>query len=258
MWLLLSLITVCLTCSAQDAATLLKRSNEASRANGEKAAQYTYIEETSHYQIDDKSGARKLDSIDTFEVMTLEGDSYKKLIAHGAKPLSAKESSHEEKKFKQTAAQRRKSHNGLLHHSYTFGWSEEEELALRDCTLSEQLEIRGHRTQSVECVPKSNYTPKNKHERDVMNFKTKTFIDLEEIQPVRLVMTVVGNETPVKPGTVFTLDFEKINGDAWLPYSSESDFRVQFAKLIKDAGHDESRDSNYRKFEAKSSILDTH
>jgi hypothetical protein len=258
MRVLLLTIAVGLGCSGQDAVSLLKKSSEASRANTEKAAQYTYTEETSHFEYDKKSGARKLESTDTFEVMTLEGDSYKKLIAHGGKPLSAKEAATEEKKFKQTAAERRKSHNGLLHQSFSFGWSEEEELALRDCTLSEQLEIRGHRTQAVECVPKSSYTPKNKHERDVMNFKTRTFIDLEEIHPVRLVMTVIGNETPLKPGTVFTVDFEKINGDAWLPFSSEADFRVQFAKLIKLGGHDESRDSNYRKFEAKSSIVDSH
>jgi hypothetical protein len=52
-----------------------------------------------------------------------------------------------------------------------------------------------------------------------------------------------------------TQDYEKIDGDVWLPFTWESDFRLEFAKLIKDAGHDESRCSHYRKLDAKSSII---
>jgi hypothetical protein len=257
---ILLLIAVCLDCSGQDAAALLKRSDEASQVNEKKAAQYTYIEETSHFKIDDKTGGKKLESTETFDVMTLEGDSYKKLIARNGKPLSAKEAANEEKKFKQTAAERRRNQNrnGLFHHSFTFGVSKDDQLKFFDCSLAEQLEIRGHRTQAVECIPKSSYTPKNKHEKDAMNFKTKTFIDLEEGIPVRFVFTVIGSETPLKLGSNFSIDFEKINDDAWLPSSGVFDVHVQFSKLMKDSSYDESRDSNYRKFEANSTVVDAH
>jgi hypothetical protein len=118
------LVALSAGCAAQDALALLKRSGEAQRANAEKAAQYTYIEETSHFEYD-KSGARKLTSTETHEVLTLEGESYKKLTARNGKPLSVREAANEEKKLKQTAAERRKNRNGLFHHSFSFGWSEE-------------------------------------------------------------------------------------------------------------------------------------
>ncbi len=239
---------------AQDAAAWLARMQEAEKANPERATLYTYTELTSHFELD-KNGQKKFNASETNEVMTLEGEPYRKLVARNEQPLSAKEAAKEDKKLAQTAAERKKKHNGVFSKTYSYGWGQDELKRLFDCTLAEAVEIRGHMTQAVECVPKANYTPANKHERETMNFKQKFWIDRADGFPVRTSVVVVGNDIAVKPGTVITEESKKISGDAWLAVSRDSTFKLQIDKMVNISGYDEMRGSNFKKFDAKSSIV---
>ncbi len=241
---------------AQDAAAWLARMQKAQKANAERASLYTYTELTSHFEFD-KNGEKKFKASETNEVMTLEGEPYHKLVARNEQPLSVKEAAKEDKKLAETAAERKKKHNGIFTKTYHYGWGEDELKRLFDCTLAEAVEIRGHMTQAVECVPKVNYTPANKHERETMNFKQKFWIDRVDRFPVRTSLVVVGNDIAMKPGTVIIEETDKINGDAWLAVSNDSTFKMRIDKMVTLSGYDEVRCSNFKKFDAKSSIVET-
>src|SRR5579863_5708936 len=104
---ILALSTILLPLRAQDVDAILKRNREADKQNEERAKQYTYVEETDNFEYD-KHGQRKKTGSVTNDVIFVEGEQYKRLVARDGKPLPPKEEAKEEKKLQQTAEERRK------------------------------------------------------------------------------------------------------------------------------------------------------
>jgi len=62
----------------------------------------TYLEEDTHFSYD-KAGQSKQTGSETYEVIMLEGDTYKKLVARNEQPLSPAGKAKEEKKLQEEA-----------------------------------------------------------------------------------------------------------------------------------------------------------
>ena len=58
----------------------------------------------------------------------------------------------------------------------------------------------------------------------------------------------------MQPGSTITWEFDKINQDAWLVVSGTIEARLQFAKIVKPRVRTEYRNSDFRKFDVKSTI----
>jgi hypothetical protein len=82
--------------SAQNADEILHRYLEAMKANGPRAAQYTWVEDDTHFSYD-KTGVARQTSSETWEVILVEGENYKKLVARNGQPLSARSGKGREK-----------------------------------------------------------------------------------------------------------------------------------------------------------------
>ncbi len=134
-----------------DAAAWLARMQEAEKANPERATLYTYTELTSHFELE--RTAREFNARKN-AVMTLEGEPYRKLVARNEQPLSAKEAAKEDKKLAQTAAERKKKHNGVFSKTYSYGWGQDEPKRLFDGTLAEAVEIPGTRPRRWNVSPR--------------------------------------------------------------------------------------------------------
>src|SRR5258708_4935779 len=87
-------------CGQNSVDDILRRNREADKQNGERAARYTYTEETQNFEYDKHGQAKKTDS-QTHDVIFVEGESYKRLVARDGKPLNPKEEAKEEKKLHQ-------------------------------------------------------------------------------------------------------------------------------------------------------------
>jgi hypothetical protein len=244
--------------AAEDSASILKQYDEAQKRNGERANRYTYVEDVDYFKYDKNGQARK-DRSETNDVIFVEGESYKRLIARNGKPLDPREAAKEEKKMNQTAEQRRKERRSGSHeHTETLG--SDDLRTLCDNRLVGEEELHGRKAWVIEYTPKKDHVPANQHEKDVFTTRTKVWIDQAENVELKSLMTVVGEGSIMKPGTTITMEFAKINDDAWLPASFIFDVRLQIPKLLKlttglkDAVRQETRYSNFRKFDVESTI----
>jgi hypothetical protein len=238
---------------AEDPNEIIKRFIEVETKNWERASQYTYVQRADFFDFD-KNGQPKKDRSETHEIVFVEGGSYKKLIARNDRPLDAKEQSKEDKKLQQIAEERRKQRrSGLFHKEVSLG-SSSDLLTLFDNRLVGEEEIRGHKAWIIASKPKDGHAAANAHEKEVLSFQRKLWINQADCQLLRSEYTVIGQHVNFTPGTTLTWDFEKINDDAWLTISGVIDGHLQFAKFIKPAVRTEYRNSKFQKFDVQSTI----
>lgn len=243
-----------LSLHAQDVDAILQRNREADKHNDERAKQYTYVEETDNFEYDKHGQAKKTGSV-TNDVIFVEGASYKRLVARDGKPLPPKEEAKEEKKLQQTAEERRKARRkGLLNFSRSFSVSGDDLLKFCDHRLVGEEEIHGRQAWVIEFTPQKGRVPANQHEKDVLSFQTKVWVDEEEGVTAKLMLLVIGDGTFMKPGSSMTIEIAKINDDAWLPVFTVFDARIQIALVIRDSLRSEARNSNFKKFDVQSTI----
>jgi hypothetical protein len=238
---------------ANDANEIVKRMIEADKKNWDVGKQYTFVEQADHFSLE-KNGSWKKFNSETIEVMFVEGAQYKRLIARNDKPLDAKEEAREKKKLQQTAEERRKANRSTLTHKVVNLGSYDDLLTLFDNSVLSEEEIRGRKAWVILSKPKDGRVPANDHEKEVLSFEKKLWIDEEENQIVRSLSTVVGKHITFMPGSTILFDFEKVNGEAWLETSGVLDGHLQFAKMIKPAVRTEYKYTKFQKFDVKSTI----
>jgi hypothetical protein len=243
-----------LSLRAQDVDAILQRNREASKQNEERAKQYTYVEETDNFEYD-KHGERKKTGSETHDVIFVEGETYKQLVARDGKPLPPKEEAKEEKKLQQTAEERRKARRkGLFNFSRSFGVSSEDLDKLCDRRLVGEEEVRGRKAWVIEFTPRKDHVPANRHEKDLYSFQVKAWVDEEEGVTSKFLLLSVADGSFMKPGSSLMFESAKINDDAWLPVLTIFDARIQIALVIRDSVRSESQNSDFKKFDVKSTI----
>jgi hypothetical protein len=237
----------------QDTGEILKRFVEAQKKNSERTMQYTYVEHADFFSID-KDGQAHKNRSETHEIIFVEGLTYKKLVQRNDAPLKAREQTREAKKLRDLAEQRRKDRrSGLFHKTISLG-SDEDLLTLFDCHLSGEEKISERTAWVMDCTPKAGHIPANDHEKEVLSFKRKLWIDQVEFVPLRSLNTVVGEHIFMKPGATLTWDFQKVNEDAWLAVSGAIEGRMEIAKFIQPKVRTEYRYSKFQKFDVQSTI----
>ncbi len=253
LWLLLLTLPLW---AADDANAILRRYLDADKQNDEKAEQYTYVQDSAWF-VPDKNGELHRNRSETHEVIFIEGLEYRKLVARNDKPLDAKEKAKVDKKMRETAEQRRKQRrepdggrvtNG--HVRVDFG-SDQELLTLFDNRLMGEEKIGGRKAWVIESTPRKDRPPANRHEKDVMNFGKKFWIDEAENAELRAVYTVVGDRLFLKPGSTTTFELQKINQDVWQPALVVLDARDTMTKIVQV---EEIRFSSFKKFDVQSTI----
>jgi len=203
----------------------------------------------------DKNGKLVQDGAAVWEVIFVEGLEYKKLISRDGKPLDAKAQAKEEKKMQQTAEERRKQRRaGLLHRTVAMS-STEEPLTFFDNRLMGEEDIRGRKAWVIESTPKAGHVPADQHEKEILSWSRKLWIDRTENFILKTLATVIGDHLlPMLPGTTFSFEYEKITDDAWLAVRQLDEVRMQFVKFIKPRGRSDYHYSKFHKFDVQSTI----
>jgi hypothetical protein len=232
---------------------MIKGLAEAQKQNDLLAGEYTYAEETAHFTYD-KAGHPKKDSTEMHDIIFVEGMSYRKLTARNGAPLKPGEAAKEEKKLQQTAQQRRHERRAGLFHATVSTASEEDLLALFDNRLVGEEGIRGRKAWVIESTPRPGHPPTNDHEKQVLSFRKKLWIDEADNVVVKRLDAVIGDHVFMKPGSTVTWEYSKIDGAAWLPVAGAIDAHLQFAKFIKPYVRTEYANSRFQKFDVKSTI----
>jgi len=235
--------------SAQSADEIIRHHIDADKINRTRAAQYTYVEEDTHFEYD-KSGVAKQTSTETYDIVFVEGEEYKKLVTRNGQPLSVKDQAKEEKKLQDAAKERRKQRrNGLFHREFHIGTADNEMLMTHfENRVTGAEEINGRKVWVVESVPRPDKKPANDHERDVLSVRWTQWIDQADGMAAKWQMIVVGDKVLLKPGSAFRCDLTKLNEEAWVATFCNFEFRM------KERTRMEAKLSNYRKFDVQSTI----
>ena len=250
--------------AAEDADAILRRLIAAARENNQRAQQYTYLEETRRFRFDKNGKPRQVQS-ETHEVIFVEGLKYKKLVQRNGKPLSARERARVEKDMSETAAERRKhsrptAPGGVLifsgrstHETVDLG-SLEELLTLFDNRVSGEEEVRGHKSWVIESTPRNGYVPANEHERQVLIFRKRLWVDKAESMLVRAVYTVAGEGNFFKPGSTIAFEYAKVDADTWEAVSLALEFCATSQPVFKPAIRTQYLMSKFQKFDVQSTV----
>jgi hypothetical protein len=246
--------------AVDDAATILKRVVAAEGSYEERAKQYTYQEDVERFTYQDKGKLHKNRS-DSFEIVFVEGLEYRRLIARNGKPLSPKEQAQVEMAMHQTADERRKHRPPAAPGGRISYGSQQADLgstgdllALFDNRLVGEEEVRGRKSWVIESTPKAGHTPASQHEKEVLCFKKKTWIDEAENVIAWQIVTVVREGIFPKPGSSITFQFDKVGPDTWHPVSIVLDTYLANGKKFEPTSRTEYKLSRFRKFDVQSTI----
>lgn len=247
------LLALAVSLQAEDLSSILTKMVEAQNKNWEKASQYTYVEYVEHFGFDKNKQPRK-ESSETFEVMFLEGESYRKLIARNDAPLAEKDRAKEEQKMRQIAEERRKQRrSGLFRKTVRLG-SDGDILTLFTCRLAGEEKVGARNAWVLDCPPNKAHTPANKGEKEAMGFQRKLWVDQADYQSLRTVFTVVESYLTFQPGTTIEWGYTKLDAVVWVRETGLIDGRLQFARLIKPQVRTKYQFRDYRKFDVQSTI----
>jgi hypothetical protein len=261
---LLTLLFAVRVWAAEDADAIVRRHIEAACLNEPHVHRYTFTEQTDRFNFDKRLEPHRIES-ETHEVIFVEGLEYRKLVARNGQPLSPREQAQVAKAMAQTAEERRKHSRpdvpgGVMifsspfsHHKVDLG-SSEELLTLYENRIAGEETVRGHKTWILECSPRPNYTPSNEHEREVLVFGKKFWIDQSEAALVRGIYTVVAEGSFARPGSTLIFDFEKIDSDTWHIISLVLNVATKQRKVFQPDARTEYHMSNFHKFDVQSTI----
>jgi len=250
----LLLLTVLPLWAADDANTILRRYMDADKLNDKKAERYTFVEDRVWFGRD-KNGELKQNRSETAEMIFVEGQEFRKLVARNGKPLDAKEKARVDKEMRETAEQRRKRRTPVpggrvvVNHTGVDLGSDEELLTLFDNRVAGEEEIAGRKAWLIESTPRQDRRRTNRHEKDVAGFSKKLWIDQTENVELRELDTVIVEHIALKPGSTIAWDFEKIGQDAW-----QTVLVVLIGKTSQGEGRMEIHYSNFQKFDVQSTI----
>jgi hypothetical protein len=246
--------------AADSGADILRRWNDAQRENDVRARQYTYTEQSDRFTYMADGQLRK-DTSETAEVIFVEGIAFKKLVARNGKALDAREQARVDMEMRQTAEERRKHRQppaaggkiSFGNQSADLG-SKEELLSMFENRLVGEEEVGGRRAWVFESTPKERVVASSAHERQVLCFRKRLWIDQADYVLAKAVYTVIGDELFAKPGSTLTFTSGKIGADTWHDVSVAVDIYRVRDKAFKPSGRTEYRMSKFQKFDVQSTI----
>jgi hypothetical protein len=255
----LASLFACVAFADDSPVEMIRRSIEANQANAKKARQYTYQEYRVKTERDAKGKPGDSESL-TWDIIALEGSTYRKLILKNGNPLSEKEQKKEDEQLRKEAERRRNENSEqrkrrLFNYSYdhTIPYPKLNEIYTFRALPDE--EIGGRRTTPLEGIPKPGFQPHTDDEKEAVNFRLTLWLEHEEYYPVRIGIEIITDQSRLQKGTTFQIDFDKVNNDAWMAQRNESHFSLRPMRLFTVRGEQIITYSNFQKFQVDSKFL---
>ena len=250
---LLLAVSTLTACVAETPESIVGRLIEAEAQNQKRAAQYTYVEHIDHFTAD-KAGKWKKDRSETYDILFVEGETYRRLVERNDQPLSSKEKAKEDEKQRLTAEERRRARrSGIFTKTVTLGSTADLATLYRVRVVGEE-DVRGRKAWVLECKPKEDYRPDNAREKQALSFDRKLWVDQKDVVILRSVYEVTGDNDALMPHSTISWEFDKVNDDAWMISTGEIDGRAKFLKMMKPKVRTEYRCRDFKKFDVQSTI----
>ncbi len=233
---------------------LIRKGVALDKAQDAKGWKFTYREDEEQQPFD-KNGKPLRPTHKTYDIIMLEGDSYRKLIKVEGLPPDAKLQKKIDDDLEKERLIRRARRGGTFSTTRTVFFPDVEDLEkLFDSTVTAEEVIAGRSAWRVESVPKANYKPANKEEQELMASHHTTWFDRQEgawLKQESVLLRAVNGE---QPGTQLDLIRGK-HGGAWL--LDETIFRAdtKFAPMVRVRGQARRTFYDYKKFDVETKIV---
>jgi hypothetical protein len=246
---------------APDLRELVRASVQKDRLNANRAKDYTYVQRSETRERDGRGNVTSVKS-ETFDVMMVGEERFRKLIARNDLPLSQSESRKAQEGFEKA----------LRRHEAKAAKPPKDDDSERDI-LRELPEaflftfvgtefIDGHAVWVIDAIPKPGYRGKAKRWDLLPKFKGRLWIDQKELQWVRVEAQTIAPVSfgwflaKLDPGAKLTFQQSRVHSELWLPSraTTQIDARLGFKKVRNDAL---ITWKDYRKYRTDSRIVST-
>lgn len=251
------------TLPAQNPSAIVQRSVANTNHDWAVAPQFDFTE----HDIIIKHGVT---TVNTYQVLMIDGTPYNKLTMENGRPLSAGEAAEQDRELQQEIAIRR--HQSAASRDrrvaeYQRERRQDNELMGQmakafDYTLEGEETIDGHRCFVLAAAPKPSYVPINRDTKVLKGMRGKLWIDEKDYQWVRVRAEVFRPVTfglfiaHVQPGTEFMLEQRPVEGNLWLPAHFEVKVNASVLWWSRNSVDNETY-SNYHRAEQPSMARNT-
>jgi len=227
---------------------------------------YTYREDEQWFSID-KKGRRAPSAAPserkTFDVIMLEGESYRKLVLIDGKPLDAKTEEQVNRDLeKERAERRRQPKKPTVTKRFTISPVELGQLEqFFETKVAGEETVLGRKAWCLESAPPRNFLQRNLRpadKEDVSTYVTRvvTWIDRREGVEIRQTSNFASPIGGIQAGTELTVEFSKI-GEAWLPETIRARFDYKTGVMQHTYREQYVRCYDYKRFTVDSSLMPT-
>jgi hypothetical protein len=243
-----------------DPVALVRKSIDRIKAEGAKAQQYTYREYRVQHEFD-SHGKETETNTQTWDVIGLEGSTYRKLVMRNDKPLEAKEQKREDERLRKETERRRKEtpeerHKRVFSFSYSLSFPYDKTIDLYDLRYVGEEASGSNGAYVVAGTPKTGVTPKTADERESLNYAVKVWLVKSSYAIARLDLEVVGDHSRMQKGSHVRIDYSQHDDGVWLPDLLTFQFNARFFKMMNVRGEVTVTYSDYHKFQVDSRIVD--
>jgi hypothetical protein len=243
-----------------DPVELMRKSVAPRKANEEKVRQYAYRERQITRTVD-KNGKETDSHSETWDVIGLEGSTYRRLVQKNDKPLPAKEEKREEERLRKESERRKKEtpeqrRNRPFSFSYSFTLDFDRAADMFDLRSAGEETVGGRSAWVIEGLPKPGFRPANDMEKEARNYRMKVWLDRADMVLSRVELEIITDGSRLQKGSVIRGEDLKSEDGVWLSREVKIDFKFKFLKLLGPRGDAVTTYTDYHKFQVDSRVLD--
>jgi hypothetical protein len=208
-----------------------------------------------------EGGEKAASNSRTWDVIGLEGATYRKLIEIDDKPLPPKLAAREERRLREEAERRRREGRErarkrlrALSYSWHVDYTRIPDIYILQFR-GEEI-IKGRPAYVFEGAPNPEFRPRKDidSERDWKCFALKLWIDKAEYQCLRMDVDVTADGSRLQKGSWLREEFAKLNDDVWVSTNLKVGYAARFMKLIGVRGLVTISYSDFRRFQVDSEL----
>jgi len=232
-----------------DVATIVARSVAANERDWNVAPKYDFMERDR-----DGRGTR------TYQVTTILGSPYDRLVAVNGTPLSSAARDREEQKMERTIAERRRESRAETDERIARYRKEREQDHVMLSQLTKAFDFHFVRQQRMgpysvyvlKATPRAGYQPPNMEAQALTGMEGTMWVDQQTFEWVKVEAHVVhpvsidGFLARVEPGTWFEMEKSPVGGGIWLPSHFAMRSRAKVLYVINRGSQDDETYYEYK------------
>ncbi|MCW5979776.1 MAG: hypothetical protein KIT09_16975 [Bryobacteraceae bacterium] len=253
-----------------DAREIVRRAVARDEINENRARDYTFIQRQEIRRLDKKGAVKKVES-DTYEVLIVERQPFRRKIARDDQPLEGKEKEKAEKEFDKELRERLGKDEDERRRKIA-EWekerAEEREFLKEipeayDFTLVGEENLNARAAWVLDAIPRPAFKARTKFGKNLPKFRGRLWIDKSQFQLVKVEAESVDTVSMgwfvarLAPGARMSFENAYVNGEVWLPRQVRFGGAARVMLVRKMAAEVTVDFRDYRKFQSDSRVVST-